>query len=518
MITISEETKKTFQDRYPEFEDACQAFFRQELPAGQYKGISGKYGSYAERGGKSGMLRMRFSGGRVTKDQIAFLARAIDTYHVQLAHFTTAQAIQYHKMDGPSILSLYKECLDHGIYCIGGGGDNPRNITASPLRGVDPKEFFDVSPYVDAAASFILTLIPELHLPRKYKIAFSNGTDNESHATFKDLGFLAKKNGTFDVYAAGGLGAANPRLGVKVGEDVAPTKILYYIDAFAQMFMAHGDYKNRARARSRFMPVNLGDEEFCKTFQTFLKQSQEKDLSFIPQEYVVAKKAPSSAKPNIARIHSQKQDNLYYVEYHPLGGTPDMAVFKKALQFLSDVEDAELRLNTDESLYAVNLTAEEAIAFAAITEEDTAKNTFEKSVCCIGAAICQQGLRDSHGMWLRTVKALRGSGVDTSYLPKLHISGCPSSCAAQQIGAIGLRGAAKKVDGDMKPAFTVFAGGTYATPTQERFGAQIGVITEDNIPALLTALAETLKTKGQTFDEWYGAHTDEFASLVSSFE
>lgn len=91
MITISEETKKTFQDRYPEFEDACQAFFRQELPAGQYKGISGKYGSYAERGGNSGMLRMRFSGGRVTKDQIAFLARAIDTYHVQLAHFTTAR-------------------------------------------------------------------------------------------------------------------------------------------------------------------------------------------------------------------------------------------------------------------------------------------------------------------------------------------------------------------------------------------------------------------------------------------
>lgn len=70
----------------------------------------------------------------------------------------------------------------------------------------------------------------------------------------------------------------------------------------------------------------------------------------------------------------------------------------------------------------------------------------------------------------------------------------------------------------MKPAFTVFAGGTYATPTQERFGAQIGVITEDNIPAFLTALAETLKTKEQTFDEWYGAHTDEFASLVSSFE
>lgn len=518
MITISEETKKTFQNRYAEFESACQAFFKGEMPASQYKGISGKYGSYAERGGKSGMLRMRFSGGRVTKDQIAFLAQAITTYQVQLAHFTTAQAIQFHKLNGSSILSLYKECFDHGIYCIGGGGDNPRNITASPLRGVDPNEFFDVSPYVDAAASYALTIIPELHLPRKYKIAFSNGTDNESHATFKDLGFLAKKNGTFDVYAAGGLGAANPRLGVKVGEDVAPTDILYYIDAFAQMFMAHGDYKNRARARSRFMPTNLGDEEFCKTFQTFLEKSKEKDLSFVPQEYVVSKKASSSAKPNISRIHSQKQANLYYVEYHPVAGTPNISVFQKALQFLAGVEDAELRLNTDESVYAINLTAEEAETFAAITEEDTAKNLFEKSICCIGAAICQQGLRDSHGMWLRTVSTLRDNNVDTSYLPKLHISGCPSSCTAQQVGMIGMRGAAKKVNGEMKPAFAVFAGGSYATITQERFGTQVGTITEDNIPAFLTALAETLKNKGQSFNEWYAAHADDFASLVNSFE
>ena len=133
------------------------------------------------------MLRMRFSGGRVTKDQIAFLARAIDTYHVQLAHFTTLSHSVSQDGTAPPILSLYKEWPGPRHLLYRSGGDNPRNITASPLRGVDPKEFFDVSPYVDAAASFILTLIPELHLPRKYKIAFSNGTDNESHATFKDL-------------------------------------------------------------------------------------------------------------------------------------------------------------------------------------------------------------------------------------------------------------------------------------------------------------------------------------------
>ena len=328
---------------------------------------------------------------------------------------------------------------------------------------------------------------------------------------------MAKPNGTFDVYAAGGLGAGNARFGLKVGENVAPAKILYYVDAFAQMFMAYGDYKNRARARSRFMATNLGDEEFCRVFQTYLEKSQQKDLDIAPQAQEITKTAPAGPAPSDPRIRPQKQQGLYYVEYHPLGGTPNMETFKKALQYLASVDGAEIRLNTDETMYAINLTAAEAETFAAMTASDTAANTFEKSVCCIGAAICQQGLRDSHGMWVRTVTALREKGVDTSRLPVLHISGCPSSCSAHQVGAIGLRGAAKKVGDEMKPAFTVFAGGAYGTK-DERFGAQIGTLTEDVIPAFLTELANTLNESQQSFDDWYSTHAEDFAALVQKFE
>ncbi len=517
MISISEETKTTLQKAYPEFEEACHAFFRQELPASKYKGISGKFGSYAERGGKSGMVRMRFSGGLISKKQIQFLAEALEKYHVSLVHFTTGQAIQYHKLSGEDILSLYQECFDQGIYCAGGGGDNPRNVTASPLRGVDPNEFFDISPYVDAAASYAISLIPQLHLPRKYKIGFSSGSDNEGHATFKDLGFLAKKNGTFDVYAAGGLGASNPRLGIKVAENVDPTKILYYIDAFAQVFMKYGDYTNRAKARSRFMPTNLGDDEFCRVFHTYLKQSEEKDLDITPVSTPITKKAPASAAPINPRIQRQKQANLYYVSYHPTAGTPDRDVFLRLLQFLSTVDGVEIRLQPDETLYAINLTAEEAEKAAAITEGDTAHNAFEASVCCIGASICQQGLRDSHAMLLHTLQKLHDSHVDTSLLPQLHISGCPASCGTPQVGAIGLRGAAKKIDGAMQPAFAVLAGGTY-TATQEHLGTEIGVITEANIPAFLTQLAAVLQKANQPFTTWYPAHHEEFAALVKTIE
>lgn len=514
MISISDETKKIFEQSYPEFEEACHAFFRQELPANKYKGISGRFGSYAERGGKSGMVRMRFSGGSISKAQIQFLADAIEKYDVELVHFTTGQAIQYHKLNEETILSLYKECFDHEIYCVGGGGDNPRNVTASPLRGVDANEAFDISPYVDAAASYAISLIPELHLPRKYKIGFSNGADNEGHATFKDLGFLANTDGTFDVYGAGGLGASNPRLGVRLAEHVDPTKILYYIHAFAQVFMAYGDYTNRGKARSRFMPTNLGDDEFRRIFHDYLQKSQELQLDIVPQTTTITKEGIPGAAPTNRRIQPQKQPNLYSLSYHPVAGTPNRDVFLQLLRYIATLDDVEIRLNSDESLYVINLTANEAEKAAAITEGDTAQNDFEASVCCIGASICQQGLRNSHTMLINTITALRESHVDTTYLPQMHVSGCPSSCGTHQIGAIGFRGAAKKVDGDMQPAFAVFVGGTYVA-TKEQLGTEIGVITEDNIPTFLTRLSMLLQESNQPFTTWYPTHHDEFVALVN---
>mgnify|MGYP001005910557 CR=1 FL=1 len=36
--------------------------------------------------------------------------------------------------------------LDHGIVTMGGGGDFPRNVTVSPLSGVEKGEYFNVRP------------------------------------------------------------------------------------------------------------------------------------------------------------------------------------------------------------------------------------------------------------------------------------------------------------------------------------------------------------------------------------
>ena len=53
------------------------------MDAKTYKGISGGFGSYAQRGGNASMLRLRMSGGVMDLAKLKFIADAIETYHIK---------------------------------------------------------------------------------------------------------------------------------------------------------------------------------------------------------------------------------------------------------------------------------------------------------------------------------------------------------------------------------------------------------------------------------------------------
>ena len=125
-------------------------------------------------------------------------------------------------------------------------------------------------PYAEAAGEYLLTFIKEQKMPRKLKVGFSNSPANQTHATFRDLGFVARPDGKFDVYSAGGLGN-NPRMGLLVAEGVDPSKILYYICAMRDTFIAYGNYEQRNKARTRYMQETLGEEGYVKAYQEKLQ-------------------------------------------------------------------------------------------------------------------------------------------------------------------------------------------------------------------------------------------------------
>ena len=485
----------------PAFREKTEAFYAGELDKGAYKGFSGLYGSYAQRGGKASMLRLRMTAGRVTKEKLAFTAEALRKYQVPRVHFTTCQTIQLHDLGPEAVCGIMEEALDHGIVTMGGGGDFPRNVMCSPLSGVEQGEYFDVMPWAEAVAEYLMHFIKAEKMPRKLKVGFSNSPANLTHVTYRDLGFAARADGTFDVYSAGGLGN-NPRFGVKVAEAVEPQKIRYYIKAMWLTFRTYGNYENRGKARTRYMQDACGGPEaYVKAYQEKLAQvlASGEDLDAHPEDRAVTKTGDGTRAAG-ARVLPQKQAGLYAVAWHPIGGQPAVETLCALSDALADMEAVELRLAPDETAYIVNLTGAEAEKVLAVTA-DSAQSLFETSVSCIGGLTCQVGIRDSQGLLSACVEAVRAAELPDGALPQIHISGCPSSCGTHQTGTMGFRGTSKQVDGKPQPAFTLFVGGN-DRQGQETMGQEQGVILEADIPAFLVELGRTVAASGLDFAAW----------------
>lgn len=503
-----------FRGDLKEFNEMTDKFYKKEINVAQYKGFSGGFGSYAQRGGTKSMLRLRLTGGEITKENLKFIADSIEKHDISLAHLTTCQSLQLHNLSAEQVCELVEASFDHGIITRGGGGDFPRNVMCAPLSGVQKGEYFDVLPYAKEAADYLLGFIKTVKLPRKLKVCFSNCAENVTHATFRDLGFVAKENGTFDVYSAGGLGR-NPRMGALVACDVAPDKILYYIKAMVNTFIAHGNYENRGRARTRFMQEEMGTGNYVKAYQEELAKvlAEEKlDLTVTIPEITKQGNEKVLSDP---RAVSQKQNGLYAVSYHPIGGSPAPGFFRKLYDTILPMEDVLVRLCPDESMYIINLTAEEAEQVLTLTS-DGAKNTFESSIACIGASICQVGARDSQSLLHACVDRIRKENFADGVLPKIHISGCPSSCSAHQIAPLGFRGGVKQTPDGPKPAFAVYENGC-EIQNKEAFGEELGVMLESDIPEFLAELGKEIASCDMTYEQFIAERHDRFVEIAGKY-
>lgn len=501
----------------PDFREKTKAFYNGEMSKGDYKGYSGRYGSYAQKDGKASMLRLRMTAGRVTKEKLAFIAESIRKYNVKKAHFTTCETIQLHDLQQEELCQIMEDALDVGIVTMGGGGDFPRNVMCSPLSGVEADEYFDVRPWAEAAGEYLMTFINAEKMPRKLKVCFSNSPKNIPHATYRDLGFVATKEGKFDVYSAGGLGN-NARFGVKVAEAVEPEMILYYIKAMWLTFRAHGNYENRGKARTRYMQeICGGSENYVKAYQEKLAEvlASGEDLKISVKEEPVTKKG-DGVRVSGPRILPQKQNEvLYTVIWHPIGGQPKVEELCALSDAIQDMEDVEIRLAPDETAYIINLTGAEAEKVLAATP-DSAETIFETSVSCIGASICQVGLRDSQALLRACVEAVREAEIPNGALPQIHISGCPSSCGTHQTGVIGFRGAVKRVDDQPKNAFVLFANGA-ERQGEERMGREIGTMEEAVIPQFLVALGQAVAASGMDYEKWAAQNPEGIDAVAANY-
>lgn len=497
-----------------EFKEKTMKFHNKEMTVPEYKGFSGGFGSYAQRGGEKHMLRLRMAGGQLTKERLKFVVDVCEQYHIDLIKLTTCQSIQLHNLEAKDLCELIAKAWKAGMISRGGGGDFPRNVMASPLSGVQADENFDVLPYAKEAGEYLMGFIKAVKFPRKLKVCFSNSPANEPHATFRDLGFVSRPDGTFDVYAAGGLGN-KPSLGALVAAAVDPAKILYYIKAMVDTFTTYGNYENRGRARTRFMQETLGTKGFIAAYNEKLDEALKTEkLDVAPVIPEIRKKGNGSAITD-RRVTAQKQDGLYSVFYQPIGGVLSPAKAKELYELISDMDDVEIRLTPEEGLYVINCNGDEAKEVHAHTA-DGANTIFETSVACIGNSICQVGVGNSQALLRSCVDAVQKEDFADGVLPKIHISGCPSSCAAHQTGDIGFRGAVKQTPNGPKPAFAIFVGGC-ALQGKEHIADTGKAITVEEIPLFLVELGKMISAENMTYETWAAAHWDALEELIAKY-
>jgi ferredoxin-nitrite reductase len=495
------------------FREKTSQFAQGEISVKDYKGFSGKFGSYAQRGANAAMLRLRMTGGRISKEKLEAIIHICEKYRINRIHCTTCQTIQLHNIPFEIVADVMTDAIESGFYTLGGGGDFPRNVMVSPLSGVEMGENFDVFPYAEKTAEYLLTQIDAVKMPRKLKVCFSNSEANAVHATFRDLGFISRKDGKFDVYCAGGMGI-NPKMGVKVAEAVGGEKIIYYIKAMIALFCQYGNYENRSKARTRYMQDVLG-ENLVSEFNLKLNEAIGEGGLDIEVTQNEPKKSGIKAEFNSKLVTEQKQEGLYAVKFHPVGGNPTLQNLKDIYEAIKDMEEVALRVAPDESIYIINCSGDEVNKVLEAVK-DGAKKDIEQSVACIGASICQQGLRNSQSLLAEILDAVKPYDFDADALPIIHISGCMSSCGTHQIGSIGFHGKVKMVDKKPVPGFTISINGS-DIQGQEKFGEEIGIMAADEIPNFMVELGKAVTAAKMSYSEFAKSKSAELTAIIEKY-
>lgn len=512
-MSFNEKLKLEIKD----FRELGHKFINGEISVGDFKGMSGGMGVYAQRGKNGFMMRLRTSSGIISNKHINLINSYVDKYKLEAIHLTTRQAVQLHNLNIDEVCDIMEDAIDNNLYTRGSGGNFPRNVSLSPLSGVEKGESFDPTNHALLAGEYLIDNITSYKLPRKLKIAFSNSSNDEGKASVNDLGFIATlKDGKpyFKVFLAGGLGQ-NPAVAIKYNKLIEPKDVLYHVEAIIRLFVAEGDYENKAKARIRYIPRRMGVDEFLNCYESHL-QAVKSELKLKELDAVVEPYIEKDNRGDTPYLISQKQNGLYTVVIHPVNGQLLKDDLKTIVDFVNEYENAEIRLSMEENMYIRNLLKSEAEHLLEITKHMRQNTKFGQSVSCIGVPTCQIGIEKSQALLENILNEVRKDNIDESLLPSIHISGCLNSCSRHQISDIGFSGCKKRVGEKVEEGFNLFVGGFYSEE-EAKFGKEIGFIPESKIPEFIRNLAIDLNNTGYSFKKYLNEKENEFNKLAINY-
>lgn len=449
------------------------------------------------------MVRMRLPNGVVSSEQMRVLASAIERYGDEgTADITTRQNIQLRGVrleDTPDIFRKFKEV---GLTSIQSGMDNVRNLTGSPVAGIDPDELIDTRS-LNQKVQDMITNSGEgnyafSNLPRKFNIAIEGARDNSIHAELNDLAFIpAYKDGVlgFNVLVGGYLSAQRCAESIPLGVwiEANDANVVELCRAILTVYAENGGKEglraSRPKARMMWLIETWGVEKFRveieKEFGKTLADAAPKDE--ITQD-----------KKDHLGIHPQKQTGYSYVGLHvPMGRFTAAQMFELAR--LAEVYgSAEIRLTVEQNVIISHIANENVDVFLSepllATFAINPSSLTRSVISCTGAKYCNFALIETKQRALDLAQEL-DQELDIPKRVRLHWTGCPNSCGQPQAGDIGLMGTKVRKDGKAVEGVKIYAGGRVGHGAELGNIINTGVAAEDIKSTLRSLLIEKFDAK-----------------------
>ncbi len=507
------------QEEIDTFDEFVQRFWQKQISEVEFQRFRLQHGVYGQRQEGVQMVRIKIPWGGLSAEQLEALADLAQRTPRRIGHVTTRQNVQFHFVKLAEATEFLGALEKVGLTTREACGNTVRNVTAGACSGVCPQEVFDVTPYAEAVARFLLRNPMNQNLPRKFKIAFSGCPDDEGITAIHDIGgraVLHQENGVshrgFRLIVAGGLGPVPHH--AQVLEEFTPAdELLATVGAIVRVFDRFGNRENRSRARMKFVLQEFGLEKFRNLVfkeRTGLKSTMGGKFPpiVIREEGPPARNSAPVAIQDLqdpafqlwrrSNVRAQKQPGYVMVTVRlELGDFTPLQL--RLLAFCArEFGDGTVR-TTNQQNFLLRWIPEEALVpmYRVLRRADLARSGADRLMdvtACPGADTCQLGITSSRGLALAIGRMVEEKHPDLAEEVggRIKISGCPNSCGQHHIATIGFYGGSKKFGGRQAPTYQMFLGGVWGDSTA-RFGQPTLRLPAKNIPNAIDRLLEIYK-------------------------
>ena len=466
------------------------------------------YGICAQAQDNVFMVRIRIPGGVLPTEQARGVARLARRYGPDWLHITTRQNLELHWVRDRDVPRLLADLSRIGLSTRSACGHTMRNVICSEDAGVGLDEPFDCFPDARLVSDTLLARSAELNveLPSRVNISFGGSPWCRDHARLNDAAFVSVvRDGVagYELWAGGSLGRS-PFLAVLLEDFVPRTDVLAAAEAIFDVYIALGDFENPSKARMKYLIADVGEEAFLSAWREAFSAARSRSHPPVP-DVAVLDDADHNAVLAVRPIggwsqgvRPQRTPGLALLTIDvPLGDTCG-SEFELLADLADRYGDGHLVLSRDQDVVLRNVAVGDVHLVRQALVERGLYFLHEAHVArvraCTGSAVCALGITDAPGVGQRLTE-VPALGRNASL--RVHVSGCPNSCAQHQAADIGLAGSKVRIRGETKNGYHVYLG---ADLPHGVVGGVVGRVAEEHVPSAVTAIVglwEALRHPGE---------------------